>query len=132
MRTRVELELRCKRQQSNRAGLLDRARQLTLERSARARQTARNDLAAVAHELLEQAHIAVADRIDLLHRELAHLLAAEELASARSACTAASSRRTRRTRSTRTWAALPLITTRARRRGATLVRCRSRYRRYYC
>src|ERR1700753_417262 len=66
-------------QQGDGAGLLDGARQLALERSRGAGETARDDLAAVRNELLKQAHVAVGDRVNLLHGELANLLAAEEL-----------------------------------------------------
>ena len=59
--------------------------QLALVARADAGQAARNDLAALGHEALQQAHVAVADRVDLLRAELADLLAAEELASARAA-----------------------------------------------
>jgi hypothetical protein len=61
-------------------------------------QAAGNNLAPFGHELLQQAHIAVVDGVDLLHAELADLLAPEELASART-------RSARTTRSTATGAA---------------------------
>ena len=51
-------------------------------RRADAGKTAGNDLAALGDEALQQAHVAIADGIDLLGAELADLLAAEELASA--------------------------------------------------
>jgi hypothetical protein len=115
------LELGSERQQRNRAGLLDRPRQLALERRARARQAARNDLAAVGHKLLQQPHVAVADRVDLLHRKLADLLAAEELPSARTTG-AGRTRRTRRPRTARARSTLALISRTRRRRGA-FTRC---------
>ena len=52
---------------------------------ADARQTARNDLAALGHKPLQQPHIAVADRVDLLRAELANLLSPEELTPSRTA-----------------------------------------------
>src|SRR5579875_1139741 len=87
-------------QQGDGAGLLDGAGQLALERRRGAREAARDDLAAVRDELLQQAHVAVGDRVDLFHGELADLLAAEELASA--ALTAGATRTTGRTRATGT------------------------------
>jgi hypothetical protein len=48
-------------------------------------QAAGNNLAPLGDELLQQTHIAVVDRVDLLHAELADLLAPEELPSARAA-----------------------------------------------
>ena len=59
---------------------------------ADAGQTARNDLAALGHEALQQPHIAVADGVDLLGAELADLLAPEELPSAGAAGAAAGRR----------------------------------------
>ena len=53
--------------------------------SAHTGQAARNDLATLGHEPLQQAHVAVRDGVDLLRAELADLLAPEELASARPA-----------------------------------------------
>ena len=52
-------------------------------------QAARNDLATLGDKALQQTNVAVGDRIDLLRAELADLLAAEELASARTAAGAA-------------------------------------------
>ena len=52
---------------------------------AHASQAARNDLAPLGNEPLQQTNVAVRDRVDLLRAELADLLAPEELASARSA-----------------------------------------------
>ena len=51
-------------------------------------QPARNDLAALGDKALQQANVAVGDGIDLLRAELADLLAAEELASTRTAAQA--------------------------------------------
>ena len=65
---------------------------------ADAGQAARNDLAALGDEALQQADIAVADGVDLLGAELADLLAAEELASARPAARTARASRDRRLR----------------------------------
>src|SRR5215475_6847441 len=70
-------------QQGDVAGLLDRLRQTALVRRAHASQTARNDLAALNYKLLQQSNVAVRNRVDLFGAELADLLAAEELASAR-------------------------------------------------
>src|SRR5580698_9021603 len=52
---------------------------------ADAGEAAGNDLAALGDKALQQADIAVADGVDLLGAELADLLAAEELASPRTA-----------------------------------------------
>ena len=77
---------RRKRKQRDVASLLDGARQTALMRGAHTGQTAWHNLAALSHELLQQPHVAVGNRIDLLGAELADLLAAEELAtSARTA-----------------------------------------------
>ena len=48
-------------------------------------QAARNDLATLGNEALQQANVAIGDRVDLLRAELADLLAPEELAAARTA-----------------------------------------------
>ena len=58
-------------------------------RGADTGQTAGNNLAPLGDELLQQAHIAVVDGVDLLDAELADLLAAEELASAAARTTGA-------------------------------------------
>ena len=79
------------RQQGDIPGLLDGAGQTALMRGADAGQAARNDLAALGHKPLQQTDIAVGDGVDLLGTELAHLLAAKELAAA--AGTAAASTR---------------------------------------
>ncbi len=50
---------------------------------ANASQTARNNLATLGNESLQQANVAVGDGIDLLGAELANLLASEEFAAAR-------------------------------------------------
>src|SRR6185437_14807564 len=94
----LRLELGGVGQQSDGAGLLDRLGQLALEGSRGAGEATRNDLAAVRNKLLQKTNVAVGDRVDLLHGELADLLAAEELASARTATGAAG--RARTTRST--------------------------------
>ena len=49
-------------------------------RRADAGQAARDDLAALGHELAEQAKVLVVDVVDLLDAELALLLATEEFA----------------------------------------------------
>ncbi len=64
---------------------------------ANARQTARNDLAALGNKALQQANIAVGDRVDLLGAELADLLAPEKLAAARAAARTAGWTRSART-----------------------------------
>src|SRR5579859_1746556 len=51
-------------------------------RSADSGQSTRNDLAALGYKAGEQAHVLVVDGVDLLHAELADLLAAKEFASA--------------------------------------------------
>src|SRR5258706_5932551 len=72
----------CKRQQGDVARNLDRARQPSLMWSADSGQAARHDLAALGHELREQAHVLVVDVFDFLDAELTNLLAAEILAPA--------------------------------------------------
>src|ERR1700757_1377597 len=52
-------------------------------RRAYARQPPRHDLAALGHELPQQPIVLVVDVFDFLGAELAHLLATEELPSAR-------------------------------------------------
>ena len=84
-----KLEARSEGEQRDVARLLDGKRDATLVASADTGQPARNDLAPLGNEALQQAHIAVADRIDLLGAELADLLAPEEFAAAwatRTAC----------------------------------------------
>jgi len=81
----IKLEARCERKQGNVARLLDRKRKAALMPGANARQAARNNLAALGDEALKQANVTVRDRVDLLCAELADLLAAEELPSARTA-----------------------------------------------
>jgi hypothetical protein len=81
-----------KRQQRNVPGLFDGAGQTALVRSANTGQPPRHNLAALGHELPQQLHVAVRNRVDLLGAELADLLAAEELAT--SAGTAAGPPRT--------------------------------------
>jgi hypothetical protein len=70
-------------------------------RGADTGQAAGNDLASLGDELLQQAHIAVVDRVDLLHAELADLLAPEELASARTGPTGPTRSTSARTTSAR-------------------------------
>jgi hypothetical protein len=62
-------------------------------------QAARNDLATLSNEALQQANVAIGDGVDLLRAELADLLAPEELSAARTATGSAG-----RTRSARTGA----------------------------
>jgi hypothetical protein len=73
---------RCKGQQGDVPRLLNGARESPLVCGADTGQAAGNNLAALRNELLQQAHIAIVDRIDLLHAKLADLLAPEELPSA--------------------------------------------------
>jgi hypothetical protein len=89
------LVARRKRQQGDVPSLLDGASETALVGGANARQTARDNLAALGYKPLQQTHIAVRDRIDLLSAELANLLAAKELAA-----TAGTARRTWSTRRT--------------------------------
>jgi hypothetical protein len=70
-------------QQGDVAGLLNSACESALVRRTHTSQPAGNNLASLGDELLQQAHIAIVNRVDLLHAELADLLAPEELASAR-------------------------------------------------
>ena len=72
---------RGKRQQGDIPSLLDRAGQASLVRGANAGEPPGHNLAALGHETLQQANIAVRDRVDLLSAELADLLAAEKLAA---------------------------------------------------
>jgi hypothetical protein len=73
-------------QQGDVPGLLDCTGQTTLVRGAHARQTARHNLSTLGHKPLQQANIAIGNRINLLGAKLAYLLTPEELAaSARSA-----------------------------------------------
>ena len=85
-----------KRQQGDVARLLDGAGQAALVRGANAGQPPGNNLAALGHKLLQQPHVAVRNRVDLLGAELADLLAAEELAA--SAGTAGAAARAARAR----------------------------------
>jgi hypothetical protein len=78
----VQLVLRGKRQQSDVASLLDGAGEPALMRGAHSGQAPGHDLAALSNELLQQAHIAVGNRVDLLGAELADFFAPEELAAA--------------------------------------------------
>src|SRR5271156_2436751 len=87
------LVARCKGQQRDVASLLDGARQPTLMGGADAGKTARDNLAPLGHKLLQQAHIAIVDGIDLLDTELANLLAAKELTSAAARAAGASAGR---------------------------------------
>ncbi len=80
-----ELEAVGEGEQGDVARLLDGERKATLVAGADAGEAARDDLAALGDEALEQADVAVADGVDLFGAELADLFAAEELASARAA-----------------------------------------------
>ncbi len=80
---------RRKRQQGDVPRLLDGARQSALVRGAHTGQTAGDDLAPLGDKLLQQPHIAVVDGVDLLHAELADLLAPEEFASSGTSARAA-------------------------------------------
>jgi hypothetical protein len=70
-----------KGQQGDVPGLLDGAGQAALVRSANAGKPTRNNLAALGHKTLQQANIAVRDRVNLLRAELADLFATEELSA---------------------------------------------------
>src|SRR5690348_16167786 len=70
------------RQQSDIARLLDSRGEPPLVRRAHAAEPPGHDLAAFRHELREQAIVLVINGVNLLHAKLAHLLAAEILASA--------------------------------------------------
>src|SRR3954469_106074 len=59
------------------AGALQRDLQLALPLGARARETARLDLAALGDELHQQPHVLVVDVVDLLRPELADATAAK-------------------------------------------------------
>jgi hypothetical protein len=72
---------RGERQQRNVASLLDGAREPALVRCANAAQTTRNNLAALGYKLPQQPHVAVRNPVNLFSAELAHLLAAEKLAT---------------------------------------------------
>src|ERR1035441_7871918 len=71
------LELRRERQQGDVARLLDGVGQPPLVRGADAGNAARDNLAALRHERVEQLHVLVIDVVDLLHTEPANFLAAE-------------------------------------------------------
>ena len=72
---------RCEGQQGDVPGLLDSAGQAALVGGTNTRQTPGHDLAALGDKALQQANIAIRDRIDLLGTELADLFAAEEFAA---------------------------------------------------
>jgi hypothetical protein len=78
---------RGKGQQGDIPGLLDGAGQATLVLGADAGQTAGHYLAALGYKTLQQADIAVRNRVNFLRAKLADLLAAEKLTA--SAWTAA-------------------------------------------
>jgi hypothetical protein len=82
----------CKWQQGNVPGLLDCTRQTALVRGAYSSKTTRYDLAALGHKSLQQANIAVRNRVNLFCAELTDLLAAKELATAARAALWASAR----------------------------------------
>src|SRR3984893_7242791 len=111
MSTKNLLRTSRKRQQCDIARLLDSPRQTALVRHTHAGQASRSDLAAFSHELRQEPHIFVVDRLDLLDAELAHLFAPEVLAAAFAGTTGASAG----TRTARTAAlgALPATTLRA-------------------
>src|SRR6185437_1569615 len=90
----ARLRAGAERQQGNIARLLDSRGEPPLVRRAHAAQPPGHDLAAFRHELREQAVVLVINGVNLLHAELAHLLAAEILAStfARTAGPAAAAR----------------------------------------
>jgi len=71
-----------KRKQGDVPGLLDGAGEAALVRSADAGEPPRHNFAALGYKALQQPHIAVRNRVNLLGAELANLLAAEELAAA--------------------------------------------------
>jgi hypothetical protein len=83
----------CKRQQRDVARLLDGTREPPLMGGADAGKAPGDYLAPLGDELLQQAHIAIVDSVDLLDTELANLLAAKELASAAAGAAGASARR---------------------------------------
>ncbi len=122
------LEARRKGKQSNVPRLLDRQRKPALMPGANARQTARHNLPALRHKALQQPHIAVTDRIDLLRAELANLLAPEELTSSRTAAGTARGTwpRSRSARGTRPTGRARTAAARIRRRA--MRRCRGRRR----
>src|SRR5262245_66609164 len=68
------------RQERHRSRLLDGVRQRALVPGTAARDAPRDDLAALAHEAPEPAHVLVVDEIDLVHAELAHLPPSEPAA----------------------------------------------------
>src|SRR5207302_120474 len=77
-----KLEARSEGQQRDVARLLDGQAEAALMPCANTSQAARNDFAALRDKPLQQANIAVGDRVDLLGAELANFLAPEELAAA--------------------------------------------------
>jgi hypothetical protein len=77
-----KLEARGEGKQGDVPRLLDGQAKAALVPRADARQTARNNLAALSDKALQQANVTVGDCVDLLGTELANLLAPEELATA--------------------------------------------------
>src|ERR1051326_6938618 len=73
------LELGRKRQQRDIAGFLDGIAEAPLVRRADARDTPRNDLAALRDEGVQKLHVLVVDVIDLLNAKTAYLFASEIL-----------------------------------------------------
>src|ERR1700683_1133235 len=71
------LELRRERQQGDIARLLDGVGEPPLVRGADAGNAARDNLAALRHERVEQLHVLVIDVVDLLHAKPANFLATE-------------------------------------------------------
>src|SRR5688500_6057428 len=68
------------RQQGDRAGALDRVREVALVPRAAAGDAARDDLAALGDQAAQPAHVLVIDEIDLVRAELADLPPAEPAA----------------------------------------------------
>jgi hypothetical protein len=73
---------RRERKQGDIPGLLDGAGQAALVSGANAGEPPGHNLAALGYKLLQEPHVAVGNRIDLLRAELADLLAAKEFAAA--------------------------------------------------
>src|SRR5260370_4394591 len=80
-----KLEARSEGQQRDVTRLFDGQAEAALMPCAHTSQATRNDLAALRDKTLQQADVAVGDRVALLGAELADLLAPEELASTWSA-----------------------------------------------
>jgi hypothetical protein len=117
---REKLETRSEGKQRNIARLLDCQAKPALMPCADSGQAARNNLATLRNKALQKPDVTVGDRVDLLRAELADLLAAEELASARTTTGS-----TGRTWSTRTGARAGVAATWAGRRCVLLSRLRA-------